>query len=30
MAEQEAKPDRVYQCNIQLFPVTKTPEGDHA
>ena len=30
MAEQEVKPDRVYQCNIQLFPVTKTLEGGNA
>jgi uncharacterized protein (TIGR02147 family) len=30
MANLEDKADRVYQCNIQLFPVTKMPEGDHA
>jgi uncharacterized protein (TIGR02147 family) len=27
MAKDEHKPDRVYQCNIQLFPVSKQP-GD--
>jgi uncharacterized protein (TIGR02147 family) len=27
MAKEEMKPDRVYQCNIQLFPVTGT-RGD--
>jgi uncharacterized protein (TIGR02147 family) len=27
MAKNEQKPDRIYQCNIQLFPVTKQPDG---
>ena len=26
-AKDEQKPDRVYQCNIQLFPVTRQPGG---
>jgi uncharacterized protein (TIGR02147 family) len=29
MAKDEQKPDRVYQCNIQLFPVTEQPGGGH-
>jgi uncharacterized protein (TIGR02147 family) len=29
MAKDEQKPDRVYQCNIQLFPVTGQPGGGH-
>jgi uncharacterized protein (TIGR02147 family) len=27
MAKDEKKPDRVYQCNIQLFPVTRKPDS---
>lgn len=29
MAKDEQKPDRVYQCNIQLFPMSKQPGGGH-
>lgn len=27
MAKDEQRPDRVYQCNIQLFPMSKQPGG---
>jgi uncharacterized protein (TIGR02147 family) len=29
LAQQEEKPGRVYQCNMQLFPVTKPQEDVH-
>jgi uncharacterized protein (TIGR02147 family) len=29
MAKDELKPDRVYHCNLQLFPVTVQPGGGH-
>ena len=29
LARQEKKPERVYQCNMQLFPVTKPREDGH-
>jgi uncharacterized protein (TIGR02147 family) len=29
MAKDEQKADRLYQCNIQFFPVTKQPGGHH-
>ena len=29
LARNEQEPDRIYQCNIQLFPVTGQPGGDN-
>lgn len=29
LAQQEKKPERVYQCNMQLFPVTKPQKDGH-
>jgi uncharacterized protein (TIGR02147 family) len=29
MARDEQNPDRLFQCNIQLFPVSKQPGGDN-